>query len=382
MKTLQWQVAQHAVIRVLSAALSFGLFTLITSKLPDEPSRRVVFYLFALGFGIATMRLFLQVAAGLHGDQRRTQKVLSLWKGLRITTLVTLVVSPLAGWVLWQHTQQGWVVALSLVVSFLAIPDLDLARSIVHRNMLFPILFTAGTVMALVGVLVWPRLGLTEACACLLLQWVPACLCNMIVMRRWIRKILFTRYGVTPWTMLTMFLVAVLDGIVLNGPFLGFIEPGNAAASDLALTTRVLVASLPMLPLLTHWLNQGTLERGLLPYRLSMTIGFAGILGLSGLLIGSAYGLFFVYYSTWVLSAHVFFLFLMLLVAFCIFAAVTRIHVPQLTTPGRIRFALLPLFLYGGVIGLAGTALRDSATGIVALQSCTLLLASWLGLKR
>jgi len=382
MKAIRGQVVQHAAIRVLSAALSFGLFTLITSKLPVEPSCRVIFYLFALGFGIATMRLFFQVAAGLHPVQRRTEKILSLWKGLRITVLVTLVVSPLAGWVLWQHTQQGWIVALSLVVSFLAIPDVDLARSIVRRNMLFPTLFTVGTVMALVGVLVCPRLGLTEACGCLLLQWVPAGLSNLMVMRRWIHKILFNRYGVTPWTMLTMFLVAVLDGVVLNGPYLGFIKPGNAAASDLALTTRVLVASLPMLPLLTHWLNQGMLEKGLLPHGLSMTTGFAGILGISGLLIGMVYGLFFVYFSSWVLSVHVFVLFLMLLLAYCIFAAVTRIHVPHLNTPRRLWFTLLPLLIYLGVMGIAGTVLMDSATWIVALQAVTLLLASWLGLKR
>jgi len=233
-----------------------------------------------------------------------------------------------------------------------------------------------------VGVLVCPRLGLSEACACLLLQWVPAGLSNLMVMRRWIHKILFTPYGVTPWTMLTMFLVAVLDGVVLNGPYLGFIKPGNAAASDLALTTRVLVASLPMLPLLTHWLNQGMLEKGLLPYGLSMTMGFAGILGISGLLIGMVYGLFFVYFSAWVLSVHVFFLFLALLLAYCIFAAVTRIHVPHLNAPRRLWFALLPLLIYLGVMGIAGTALMDSATRIVALQAVTLLLASWLGLKR
>lgn len=178
-----------------------------------------------------------------------------------------------------------------------------------------------------------------------------------------------------------MFLVAVLDGVVLNGPYLGFIKPGNAAASDLALTTRVLVASLPMLPLLTHWLNQGMLEKTLLPYGLSMTMGFAGILGISGLLIGMVYGLFLCIFPHG-LCRPMFSLFLMLLLAYCIFAAVTRIHVPHLNAPRRLWFALLPLLIYLGVMGIAGTALMDSATRIVALQAVTLLLASWLGLKR
>lgn len=171
LRTLAHQTIWHVAVRLMSSAGSFLLFSLIARKLADAQAQLAFFFLFSLGFGLAALRLFAQLAAAMNGQARSTVRLRQARQGLGWVVCILPFAAPLIGAILWIHTGSLFVVAVACLVACLAAVDIDLLRAVVHRGPTFSSAFAVGTLVALIGLSLHPQPDLNAVCFWILVQW-------------------------------------------------------------------------------------------------------------------------------------------------------------------------------------------------------------------
>lgn len=376
MPRLLQQATLHLGARLGSVGLSFLLFAWIGRVLPAPNAAEAYFFSFALGFGLATARMCLQLGAAVDGMARATQRNREARRGFQIQRRMLPLLAIGIGVVTWVHTGQLMLVLTAMAVAVLAAPDLDLLRSIVGRASLFSLTFALGSLLAL-ALLQWvlPH-TLTGVVLALLIQWLPVCLLNIFAWQRifWRSRGDTLSRGIVAGTLV----LASFDGLVLNVPFLGWLRLSASTSLDLALVVRVFVASLPLLPLMLHWTNSPAFSHVCTRWHLQPKTGFVLGLVVSGLVTGGAFLGSYILITRQPVSVTVFFLFFLILTAYSFYASQMRFASGRLGPGKRLRILIPVALLYLGALGALVTWGSNWVVGIVVLQALTLTGAGWL----
>lgn len=377
MMRLIHQTALHLGARLGSVGLSFLLFTWIGRVLSAPEAVKAYFFSFALGFGLATARMSLQLGAAITGEARVAQRRRDANHGLTILLCILPLLALGVGCVTWIYTSNPALVVLAMMITVFAAPDMDLLRGIVGKSSLFAFYFSAGSVLSLM-LLQWvlPR-TLNGVVLALLAQWLPVCMLNGPAMRRLWRGPRKGRLRVS--VVLGTLALAGFDGLILNAPFLGWLPSSSQASLDLALVMRVFVASLPMLPLLLHWSNSAAFGRMCDGVGLSIQAGFLLGLLISGLMAGGAFLSIYMLLAKQTVSQAVIGLFALLLLSYSLFAPQMRFAATRLAAGQRIRLLAVVALTYLAVLGFVAHIGPAQTQMVVLLQALALTgSAAWL----
>jgi hypothetical protein len=373
LRALAHQTMWHVVVRLVSAACSFLLFSLIARKLADAETQSAFFFLFSLGFGLAALRLFAQLATAMNGQARSTVRLQQVRQGLGYLALTLPLTVPLLGIILWIHTSSVFVVIVACLVVCLAAIDCDLLRAVVHRGPIFPSAFAVGTIFALIGLSLHPQPDFKAVCFWILVQWIPVSALNIAAVRR-LQRCRVPRTGSKHWLhFASVLLLAVFDGLILNAPFLGWFTPSPSTGIDLSLGIRVFVASLPMQPLLLHWANSEALAKLTKHMRVGIALGFSMVLLISGVFAGIAFMLLYILVSGKPANTTAFVIYLLLLASYSFYASQMRLSAWKLHTYHRLGVLVVVLFIFVVAFGLYEPSLRLSALKVGLLQAFSLL---------
>jgi len=378
MRQLVHQAALHLGARLASVGVSFILFAWIGKVLVASDAANAYAFTYALGFGLAAARMTLQIGAGITGHERLAQRMREAHRGLALLkTLLPLLFVGVAA-AAWSHTHSLVLSVAAGVVAVAASLDIDLLRGTTGRASLFSSSFAIGCAIALAMlVFVLPH-TLNGVVIALLIQWIPTCAINV---RTWPRLRAARLPARTPWTdVLATLLLSTFDGLVLNVPFLGIFMLPVALVLDMSLIVRIYVASLPMLPLLLHWMNSPAFGHACRRIGLSLQSGFMVGLLLSGVLSGSVFIGAYVLVANKQADLSTIVLYLALLVAYAIFAPQMRLASARWTKTALILpLAASQAAFLAGVGLLAWLHYPLGAYAIVALQMLALLgTARWL----
>lgn len=364
------QATIHLASRLGSVGLSFLLFAWIGRVLTTPEATNAYFFSFALGFGLATARMTLQLGSAIDGNDRSSQRARAARQGLAILRAILPMLAIGVGCIAWIFTLNPLLALLATAVTLLAAPDIDLLRGIVGRSSIFAASFSAGSLLALV-LLQWvlPR-TLTGVVLALLIQWMPVCVLNASAIRRMLsdtRKIRPTASMI--FGTLTL---AGFDGLILNAPFFGWLPSSDQTSHDLALVMRVFVASLPILPLLMHWSNSTSFGRLCNGFGVSLQTGFMLGLLTSGLFAGCLFLSSYAAISKQPVGVNVIGMYVMLLGAYSLFAPKMRFAATMLPSRQRIRLISIASVVYFAALAFATHSNLSTAIVIVSLQALTL----------
>ena len=374
------QTIWHVAARLVSSACSFLLFTFIARKLDDAEAQRAFFFLFTLGFGLATLRLFVQLAAGINGQRRASVRLRQARKGLICVIKSLPYAVPLLGISLWFHTGNLIVVAVACFVTCLVAIDIDLFRAVVHREPSFSSTFTFGTLIALAGLSLHSNPDLESVCFWILVQWIPVGLFNSFIFTRLADKRMPTGETGRPTHLASILFLAIFDGAILNTPFLGWFTPPPSTGVDLSLGIRVFVASLPMQPMLLHWANSNALAELAENMGMGLATSLSMLLLISGVISGSAFIFIYIMVTGKQVSAVAIIIYFVLLLSYSYYVSQMRLSAPLLTV--NIRIGVLSVFLLVYVISfvifepiLLLSALYIGLLQAFTLSTCALALA-------
>jgi hypothetical protein len=360
----------HLGARLASVGLSFLLFAWIGRVLPGPDAAQAYFFSFALGFGLATARMCLQLGAAVDGQARLAQRWREAARGLRIQRRLLPYLALAISVIAWLHTRDIPLVATTFIVVMLAAPDVDLLRGVIGRASLFSLMFALGSLLALVILQWWLPHTLQGVAWALLVQWLPVSLVNAPAIKR-----IFGHPRVTPPSLgLVAGTLALsgFDGLVLNAPFLGWLHLTAANSLDLALVMRVFLASLPMLPLLLHWTNSSAFGQVCERWNLRQGTGFMLGLVVSGLVAGGMFLTIYLIVARQPVGGHVVLLYLLLLFAYGLYAPQLRFACMRLSALQRLYIFAAAVSMYVVVLGILASLGHVKPWNIVLLQALTL----------
>ena len=383
-RQLRSDAAGYTALRLVSGLLSFGLFALIARWYAAPEVKALYYFLFLAGFFTSALRVFTSVAAGLHGHERRTEKLRRAHAAYARVGCVAVLLLPVALWTLAGPAVPGWALGAVALLVLLGGFDADLVRALVGRGSVVAVLAAAGGLCGLVCLAVWrsPQ----GAFAAVLLQWLPMCLMQAALAWRLRTGILVAVRRV--WAqrgrgLVVLLGVALFDGLVINAPFLLDLQSPPEVGVSIGVATRLFVSSILLLPLVLYWSNGGALSA--LAQRLGTTAArmFWCIAMASGLLAGGAFAAGFALLAGQPPSALELAAAAALLTGYTAYATVSRYWTAAGGGPARRRsvalsgLAVLVLANGAGAVLAMGWALPALALALVQ-GSVLLAAAAWL----
>lgn len=346
-----YAVTTTLAARIVSALLSFAVFAQVARVLPPPVAARVLFFSFVFGFGLATFRTFHLITAGIRGSETRSAKLRRIRNAAGTLAMMSLVLAPIA-WGLLIAQSIAWPVAMAgVVLTVLCGHDVDLARSVLGRQPLLPVLTAAGSVVGSLS-LVSAEQPTADLCAvAFLLQWAPVAAYNLTFGWRLLRSkgtVRTTaasrarRIGAT----LSTLLLSLFDGAVLNAPFIVATPLPAVSALNLALGNRLFVASLALFPLISSWVVSGDMDRIASRFHVRPALMFVSMQVGVSLVAGCAY----VGVYQGIVGAHVgpvaVAIFVATLLAYVVHSAGIRFVSHRIVTPARTLCYASVLTLY------------------------------------
>lgn len=365
----------HLGARVFSAVATTSVFALLARVNDAADAKAIFFFLFVTGFLVAFLRSFCAISAQVLGTQRRSERLRRVHRMASHYRRLALPFAVFCAAVLWLQAMPPAVVLLATVCLVLAGLDADQLRAALGRGAHYSGVFAAGSVLALLALLLGAGRGTVPGALVVLCPWLLLAGANAaIAMRLWRSARRHARRQPRrpdPW--LAPMLTALYDGTVLNLPFLAGSRLGDAAGLDLSISMRLFSSAQPLFPLVMHWAASGRLTQ--LASRLGCREGpmFTGILMLASLASSLIFVLLYGVVSGKSVTLLQYGLFVLLIMAFSAFAATVRYAAPTLPAALRTRqVAVLLAACVGLWFGLTPW-LSQSAAAVVALQCAGLL---------
>lgn len=367
------QAALHLAARLASVALSFVIFAWLGRLLSPSDAASVYAFTFSFGFALATLRMCLQLGAGVDGLARFSVRLRQARRGYATLASLLPILALVVATTTWAHTHSWLLTGVAAVTAVIAAPDVDLLRGLKGKASLFSFSFSIGSLLTL-AMLQWvvPATvhGVVFALIC---QWLPVAIMNASAWFLYSKGRLSSQLKAAD--VAGTLLLAGFDGLILNLPFLGVLALPIHVSIDISVVMRIFVASLPMLPLLLHWSNSKAFSELSQVIGLRPKTGFICALWLSGLLAGSVFLLTYWLISGKNIQAENFFLYLLLLSGYALFAPNMR-HVSGQRERSTIWGALL-IILFGYILALGMSSLIGYPFGawtIVITQTLALLV--------
>lgn len=366
----------HTAVRVVSGVLSLYLFALVARLYPANEVKDLYFFLLIFGFAVSALRTLANVSAGLHVTHSKAAKLRRVKSATGEVLLASLLVVPVAVWLLSQHARQPALLTCASVVLVGCGIDSDPLRALVDRPARFAALFAFGSALAVAWLLVMAPGRTDHAVIAMLLQWVPVAAVNLACLRRiGVDSIAagLCRLRNDVVSVGTLFVVAIFDGFVLNLPFLLGGRASAAVGIDAAVVIRIFSASLIMFPLILHWSNSSTLAQVARRVGVAPGTAYFSMQATSAIVCGLVFGLAYAWLSQQRLGLPQLGMFAALVVAFCAYTTAARFG--GRLASGRV---LAPALSTVAACTLAGglylvTRPAAHALAIAALQ-CTALL--------
>ena len=361
-------------LRLLSGSLSFLLFALLARWFDADQTKSLYYFLFLAGFFTSALRALATISAALKGSESRSVKLRRACHSFGQVVCVSIVMLPIALWVFVGLQAPPWVYGGLLVLLVSWGLDIDVVRAIVGRSSLVAVANVAGAIIALACLAAFRTYEV--AFAAILLQWLPLCGLNAYVLFRLRRRIqrgvraTLARLGGSVWAPLA---VSLFDGLVINAPFFLSDQTPTGVGRSVGVVTRIFVAALILMPLVTYWSNSGALSRLAARIGLSVPLIFAGLAAASGLVAGSAFAAAFAWIASVAPSTAELAAATLLLLGYSAFASAGRYragHAPHLS-------AWLSALVGASILGVLATLrLGMGALGVATVQAATLLAAA------
>ena len=368
------QAALHLGARGLSVMLSFTLFAWVGKILSPTDAVHAFQLMFVLGFAVAASRACLHLSARIDGVARAAERLRSLHAGFSSQMWLLLPLGSLVLLCIWLNTRDLLLALLALLIFVPAAFDTDAVRSVIGRPSFFAVAFSLGSALAFAALASVLPPTLNGVVMAFLIQWLPVCAMNVILLRRH-RRLLALRPPRTT-ALARVLLAASFDGIVLNAAFFGLFVLQTQVALDISLINRIFVAALPLLPLLMHWSNSPEFPRLCERLGLSNQLGFALALIVSGLVFGFSFATFYHRTNDTHLNPATILGFSILLSTFSIYFSRARF------SEGFLRSSIMVPVLLGILSFFLGTLmLLGSGTTVLLLtilQGCAFLIAAYL----
>lgn len=374
MSRLAAQAAIHLSARVLSVMLSFTLFAWVGKVLPPPDAVRAFQFLFVLGFAVASSRACLHLAACIDGIARPAQRLRRLHAGFSSQMWLLLPLGTVMCLSVWINTRDTALSLLALLIFLPAAFDADAVRSVLGRPSYFALAFSAGSALAVIALACALPATLGGVVMAVLIQWLPVCALNVVVVLRHRRLLAFRPASVIE--LAKVLVVASFDGIVLNAPFFGLVVLQTQVALDISLIVRIFVAALPLLPLLMHWSNSPDFPRLCRRVGLSTAMGFSLALILSGLVFGIGFAEFYHRTNRSELNLFTILGFTIILSTFSLYISRARFFSGFFKSSSMVLQLVGILGIYVVVLMLLGA--NASFLQLASLQGTTFLLASYL----
>lgn len=374
MKRMAAQAALHLGARILSVMLSFTLFAWISKVLSPPDAVRAFQFLFVLGFAVASSRACLHLSARIDGMARSAERLRRLHVGLSSQIWLLLPLGTLLCLSVWINTRDTALSMLALLIFLPAAFDTDAVRSVLGRPSYFALAFSAGSAFAVIALASVLPATLSGVAVAFLIQWLPVCALNVVVLLR--HRRLLTFQPAKAIELPKVLVAASFDGVVLNAPFFGLAVLHTQVALDISLIVRIFVAALPLLPLLMHWSNSPDFPRLCRRMGLSTAMGFSLALVFSGLVFGFGFAAFYHRTNQSELNPLTILGFTVILSTFSLYFSRARFSSGFFTSSSMVLQLLGVLGVYVGLLVLLGA--NVSVLELASLQGFSFLLASCL----
>lgn len=366
----------HIASRVGGALASISVFALIARKLPAAQAQSVFFLLFTLGFAVALLRSYCMLSANLTGNLRRAERLRRVASCAQSYARLLPIAIAVLSIVFSFQSLPWWASPIVAVLACAAGYDGDLTRAVFQRVALYPWLILAGGLASLAVLSTSRELEVSGAMVAVLVGWIPAAAFGA---SRWFSEGgLGKRYRLPPQRRPAMrpLLVATLDGVILNAPFLGGVSfnVGGTRGYDLAIAVRVFSSSQPLFPLVAHWGNSGRLWQLAQRLRVTEAALYGLLLVSTGLIASLLFVAVFGWVSNQVITGLQFGMFVCLLLGYCAYLSQARFYAMRVPSGVVLRVCVLSLGFFLPALLLAGVTDAPS-WAISGLQGGTLVFA-------
>lgn len=375
-RSMQFDLFNFVGFRLASGGLSFMLFALLAKWFAADEAKTLFFLLFLLGFFTSALRAMATVATAIKEGDTRSAKIRRVAPAYGQVMLVGVMMLPAAIWATSNLGLPFWAYPSITVLLLTWGLDTDILRAVLGRSSLVAAAGVVGAVLA-ISVAVKFR-SIEGAVAAILLQWLPICLLNLIVLFRWHRRIFrgaidtLSHLGAKVWGPLT---VALFEGGVLNTVFfMGALIPPDLGLS-IGIVTRIFATAMILMPLIIFWSNGKSMGKIGHYLRLPIPAVYAGLVLVSGLAAGSSLAIAFALISGVPPKAYELGASALLLFGYSFYTTASR-YCGQLSK-GLIS-ALFVLAAINVTSIIFVITVSDNALPIACIQAVTLLVAAGL----
>lgn len=373
---IRTELILYASVRLGGAIVSMVVFALIVKKLTVEDAASVFFLLFTFGFAISLLRNFCMFSANLIDARRRTVRLRrialcahSYGRLLPIVFLILVLVFSFQSLPLW-----GCPIAAILACA--AGYDSDLSRAAMNRSLIYPWLVLAGNATTLFLILILDLHTANDVILAISLGWIAT---SAFGLYRWLsesRLVIRNRIPVSAssYTVTARpLLFAVLEGVILNAPFLGgpSASIGGARSIDLSIAIRMFSSSQTLFALIAHWSNSGRLWSIGRQLRIREEYFYSLLLVVTGLMSSMLFIFMFIWISQQYVSINQFGMFTVLLLGYCAYLSQSRFHGAELSNNHSLFVYVLIFILFMCLLVLLGSY-NAPAWAFAILQGCTL----------
>lgn len=314
---------RHSLFRGFSAILSLVIFTIILNQFSESYSAKIFSFLFIFGFLISSTRLASQIYANIEGSRRLSHRLSRALTGLFTQQALCLLILPVVFIYLITLTENVYCSAFVTIVFFFSSWDLDLVRSSLGKTNIFPVLFSIGSVCAVLFLMTYPTRSLNVGIIAGAIQWLPVSIANFKLAKYLNRRNLALGLSQIQKSF-GLLILSLFDGIVINTPFFGFVFLTVEQSIELSVIIRIFVSALPFVPLILHLANTPNFATVASKYNTSTELLVMAFIFFSGLIVGFTF-LIFLYFTSEIASLSYYFCgFLALLIGYSFYLSHAR----------------------------------------------------------
>ena len=342
----RFELGIYVASRICNSVVSLSIFAIIAKKLTTEEADSVFFLLFIFGFAVSLLRNFCMLNTNLVGQLQRTQRLRRIASGaqsyIKLLPVAVLLLSILFSF----QSLPWWACPIFSTVAYAAGYDSDLKRAVLVRPALYSFLMFSGSTISFLLLILFDIIDLQSIIETTLLIWIPAALVGIsswiieiqISLRRKIRN-------TSPNRTTRALLIASLEGIILNAPFLGGTNNNlNSSENyDLALSIRIFSSSQALFSLINHWSNSGRLWQFGKRINIKESTLYSITLILSSLISSIFFIFLYNIVSEKFISSNQYFMFILLIFGYSFYLGQTRFNSYNLSSR-------MILFIYSLVV--------------------------------
>ena len=370
-----FQAGIYTFFRASSVLVSLYIFGLIGRRLDAYDATQVYFVMFILGFCISSGRACSQIGASIKNNNRLSLRFNDVSRGLGIIKIVVFPLAAFGGIQIFMNTQDFWLSIVSFLLVAFCIPNLDLVRSLLSKNSIFPANFLAGSLLVVFAIYYFDINDKILFVWVLTLQWLFVAISNLFIFNFILKSKIIKDFS----NLYAIVVFSFFDGLIINSPFFGFLDAKSNIATELSISTRIFLASLPILPLVIHFSNTPSFLKFCIKIKFDQKLVMFLFLISIGFLSGLLFCLIYFWYMGSDFSFNSLLFYFLLYLSFSYYIPRLRFSLYDRSDFYLISFKITSLLiLYFLLFGLFKYFSLITSLFIVVLQSFAFIVAAYI----